>query len=164
LARWTAERRENAGTPATDDARQPIINARQVAASFTLSVRAQAVLASATQPVRWVLIEPEPNVAIGTSPLGPFFDGGAVPSLIVPIDDRSIATESVAEPGVLTVVVGRELHRDEHALAAANAIAARCETLIVDMGFAHSDHVDIATFGASRLVGEALLELLESPA
>jgi hypothetical protein len=29
------------------------------------------------------------------------------------------------------------------------------------MGLAQSDRVDIATFGASRLVGEALLELVE---
>ena len=164
LALWTADRRERAGTRAADADREPIVDARQVAASFTLSERAQAVLASAAQPVQWVLIEPEPNVAVGTSPLGPFFDGGAVPSLVVPIDDRAIAAEYVAEPGVLTVVVGRELHRDERALAAANAIAARSEALIVDMGFAHSDHVDIATFGASRLVGEALLQLVEAPA
>lgn len=160
LARWTTDRREHTRTSAADAAREPIVDARRVAASFTLSERAQAVLASAAQPVRWVRIEPEPNVAVGTSPLGPFFDGGAVPSLVVPKDDRAIGAEYVAEPGVLTVVVGRELHRDDGALAAANAIAARSEALIVDLGFAHSDRVDIATFGASRLVGEALLELV----
>ena len=109
-------------------------------------------------------IEPERNVAVGATPLGPFFDGGAVPALVVPIDDRSLAADYVAEPDELTVVVGRELHRDDGALAAAATIAARSESLIVDMGFAHSDHVDIATFGASRLVGEALIELVEAPA
>lgn len=164
LAHWTADRREHAGTRPADVVRAPIVDAVQVAASFTLSDRAQAALTSAAQPVRWVRIEPEPNVAVGTSPLGPFFDGGAVASLVVPIDDRTIAAEYVAEPGVLTVVVGRELHRDERALAAANTIAAGSEALIVDMGFAHSEHVDIATFGASRIVGEALIELVETPA
>ena len=100
------------------------------------------------------------QVAVGATPLGPFFDGGAVPDLVVPIDDRSVAADYVAEPGVLTVVVGRELHRDDGALAAADTIAASSDALIVDMGFTNSDHIDIATFGASRLVGVALLELL----
>lgn len=163
LAHWAAGHREQAGTPADGATRDPIVGARQVAASFTLSARAQTLLASA-QAVRWVRIDAEQNVAVGTSPLGPFFDGGAVASLVVPIDDRSVVADYVAEPGVLTLVVGRELHRDEHALAAAMTIAARCDALIIDMGFAHSDHVDIATFGASRLAGEALLQLVESPA
>jgi beta-N-acetylhexosaminidase len=164
LAHWAAGQRQDTATSMDDAVREPIIGTRQVIDSFTMSERAEAVLASGTRPVRWVRIEPERNVAVGTTPLGPFFDGGAVPSLVVPIDDRSLAADYVAEPGELTVVVGRELHRDDGALAAANTIAARSEALIVDMGFAHVDHVDIATFGASRLVGEALLELVEGPA
>ena len=164
LAHWMADRREHGGTPAADAAREPIVDARQVAASFTLSERAENVLATGAQPVRWVQIEPEPNVAVGDTPFGPFFEGGAVPSLVVPINDRGSADSYVAEAGVLTVVVGRELHRDGGALAAATTIAGKSEALMVDMGFAHSDHVDIATFGASRLVGEALLELLRAPA
>ena len=80
----------------------------------------------------------------------------------MPIDDRSSATRYVVEPDELTIVVGRELHRDDGALAAARTIASRGDALIVDMGFAHADTVDIATFGASRLVGEALLELVEA--
>jgi beta-N-acetylhexosaminidase len=164
LAQWTADHRKHAIMSPADAAREPIVDARQVAASFTLSERAQAMLASVTRQVRWVRIEPEPNVAVGTSTLGPFFDGGAVPSLVVPIDNRTIAAEYVAEPDVLTIVVGRELHRDDGALAAATTIAAACEALIVDTGFAHADHVDIATFGASRLVGNALLELVGASA
>lgn len=164
LAQWTADRRRHADLSDAEVASQPIVSTRQVAASFTLSDRAAAVLDSAGQLVRWVLIEPEPNVAIGATPLGPFFEGGAVPSLVVSIEDRSVAADYVPEPGVLTIVVGRELHRDEGALGAAMAITAQSEALVVDMGFAHSDHVDIATFGASRLVGEALIELLGSSA
>ena len=164
LAHWAADRRQDAATSIDDAERRPVIGVRQVIESFTLSERAAAVLASRTRPVRWVQIEPERNVAVGATPLGPFFDGGAVPALVVPIDDRSLAADYVAEPDELTVVVGRELHRDDGALAAAATIAARSESLIVDMGFAHSDHVDIATFGASRLVGEALIELVEAPA
>ena len=163
LARWAADRRRTR-PPDTAATREPVVSARRVAASFTLSARAETVLAKGAQPVRWVQIEPEPNVAVGRTPLGPFFEGGAVPSLVVPIDDRALADDYFAEPGVLTVVVGRELHRDEGALAAATTIAGRSEALVVDVGFTHSDQVDIATFGASRLVGEALLELLKAPA
>ena len=163
LGQWTADQRRHADELVTETEREPILSTQQVAASFALSERASAVLASLAQPVRWVRIEPEPNVAIGTTPLGPFFEGGAVPSLVVPIDDRSVAADYVPEPDMLTIVVGRELHRDEGALGAATIIKARSEALVVDMGFAHSDDVDIATFGASRLVGEALIELLGAP-
>ena len=163
LARWTADRRRHADDSDARAESEPIVSTRQVAASFTLSDRASAVLASTGQPVRWARIEPEPNVAVGATPLGPFFEGGAVPSLVVPIEDRSLASDYVAEPGVLTIIVGRELHRDDGALAAARAITARSEALIVDLGFAHSADVDIATFGASRLVGEALIELVGPP-
>lgn len=164
LADWTADRHQDTSASMDDAVREPVIGARQVIGSFTLSERAEAVLASGPRPVRWVLIEPERNVAVGITPFGPFFDGGAVPSLVVPIGSRYLAADHVAEPGELTVVVGRELHRDDGALAAANTIAARSEALIVDMGFAHAELVDIATFGASRLVGEALLELVRAPA
>jgi beta-N-acetylhexosaminidase len=87
-----------------------------------------------------------------------------VPSLIVPLDDRDVAAGYTAGPDVLTLVVGRELHRDAGALGAAAAIADSCDALVVDLGFVDSDLVDIATFGGSRLVGEALLALVEGPA
>ena len=122
------------------------------------------MLGSGYRPVRWVRIDHEPNVAIGETPFGPFFEGGAEPSLVVPVDDRGLADTYVAEPGVLTVVVGRESHRDPGAWAAATTIAARSTTIVVDMGFAERERVDIATFGASRLVGEALLELVDNHA
>ncbi len=167
LAQWAAEHRplDRSHTTATYER---LTDPQRLAASFTLSDRARSALAADTRPVRWVRIDPELNVAVGVTPLGPFFDGGAVPSLVVPVDDRAAAAESVAEyvaePGVLTLVVGREFHRDPGALDAAMAIVERTEALIVDMGYAHSEHVDIATFGASRRIGEALLRLVEGSA
>ena len=159
LAEWAAARRRAGGVHATGGD-GPVVSHRAVIDSFTVSERARALLGGA-RPVRWVRLDPEQNVAIGRTPFGPFFDGGAQAALVVPTGDRSVAAEAVTEPGVLTVVVGRELHRDPDALAAAAAIAAGGDTIVVDMGIAHSDLVDIATFGASRLVGEALLELVE---
>jgi len=138
----------------------PVVEPDRVAVSFTLSARAEEKLADPQGSVRWVRIDPELNIAIGPTPFGPFFDGGAVPSFVVPLEDRNRAASFVAEPDVLTLIVGRELHRDGEALDAATIIASRCDGLIVDMGFAPNERVDIATFGASRLVGEALLRLV----
>ena len=143
---------------------EPIVGPAGVAGSFDLSERAEALLASRPDRVNWVEIEPEPNVAIGSTPFGPFFDGGATATVVVPLNDRGKANDFTPESDVLTVVVGRELHRDDGALAAAKAIAATGSTLIVDMGFANSDAVDIATYGASRLVGQALIDLVEGRA
>ena len=162
LAGWVAEQRRRRIAAAPPAARAPVVDRQRVASSFTLSDHATAVLGSGARQVRWVRIDPQPNIAIGETPFGPFFEGGAVPSLVVPIGDRALAGTYVAEPGELTVVVGRELHRDQGALAAATTIAERCEAIVVDMGFArsHDVRIDVATFGASRLVGEALLELV----
>ena len=161
LAGWIADQRHLADAPDTASA-EPVVDRRTLAASFTLSDHAEAVFGSGARPVRWVRIDHEPNVAIGETPFGPFFDGGAEPSLVVPVDDRGLADAYVAESDVVTMVVGREFHRDAGARAAATSIAARSTTVVVDMGFAESERVDIATFGASRLVGEALLELVEA--
>ena len=163
LARWATDR-QGSGSEHRRTAGEVVVDVRRVASSFTLSERAERLLAGPPPSVRWVRIEPEPNIAVGDTPLGPFFDGGAVPSLVVPLDDRGVAADVASEPDVLTLVVGRELHRDAGALAAAATIAAPGEALVVDLGFVDSDLVDIATFGASRLVGEALLALVEGSA
>jgi beta-N-acetylhexosaminidase len=163
LARWATAQRQ-AGSEHRRSTGGAVVDIRRVASSFTLSERAKTLLAPSASSIRWVRIEPEPNIAIGETPLGPFFDGGAVPSLVVPLDDRDVAAEYAAGPDVLTLVVGRELHRDPGALAAAKTIADSCDALVVDLGFVDSDLVDIATFGASRLVGEALLALVEGSA
>jgi len=165
LARWATDR-QRAGSEHRCSTGEAVVDTRRVASSFTVSERAETLLASSAPSVSWVRIEPEPNIAVGETPLGPFFDGGAVPSLVVPLDDRDVAAEYATGPDVLTLVVGRELHRDPGALAAAATIADSCDALVVDLGVVGSDAidlgvVDVATFGASRLVGEALLALVE---
>ncbi len=160
LAQWARRQRHERTAADVAGPTSPVDHER-VITSFALSNRAESMLASTTGPVRWVQIEPEPNVAIGNAPLGPFFPGGATPTLVVPMDDRSPAAHYVSEAGVLTVVVGRNFHRDDSGFAAAMAIAERNDALIVDLGWAQPDAVDIATFGASRVVGEALLDLIQ---
>ena len=160
LAGWLGDRRRDRGTSSAATSPEPLVDRERVAASFTLSDHATDVLAAGGRRVRWVRIDHEPNIAIGETPFGPFFEGGAVPALVVPTDARELANTYEAEADALTVVVGREFHRDAGATAAAAAIGARCTAIVVDMGFAPAGTVDVATFGASRLVGEALLELV----
>ncbi|MEM7325124.1 MAG: glycoside hydrolase family 3 N-terminal domain-containing protein [Actinomycetota bacterium] len=167
LAAWMNANRYDPGDGVTSSTPGPIITAGQIASTFGLSDHARSVLADRNRPIRWVNLAPEQNVAIGATPFGPFHRGGAVATLDVPADDRSLADSYVDQPGALTVIVGRELHRDPCASQAAASIAARSLALIVDMGFTvgdgvdTADGVDIATFGASRLVGDALIELVE---
>jgi beta-N-acetylhexosaminidase len=63
---------------------------------------------------------------------------------------------------VLVVVVGKDNHRHAWARAAIDALRTRDNVVVVDMGWpeASLSYADIATFGASRLVGEALLDLI----
>lgn len=131
-----------------------------VANSFQVSERATALLEAPRTGLRWVELSPQPNIAIGATPFGPFFASGARPSLRIPVEHREVADGYQAGRGELTVIVGRELQRDDAALQAARRIARSNPSIIVDMGYARPDLVDIATFGASRLVGQALIEYL----
>ena len=61
------------------------------------------------------------------------------------------------------LVVGKDLHRHPFAVAAIAALrATRDDIVTVDMGWPSDDRAvaDIATFGASRLVGAALIDLV----
>ena len=67
----------------------------------------------------------------------------------------------IAEVPVL--VVGRDIHRHAFARAVVDRLRAEHESvLVVDMGWPSDDrrYADVATFGASRLVGRALLAFL----
>lgn len=67
------------------------------------------------------------------------------------------------EPGPV-LVVGRDIHRHAFARAAVDRLREeRAEVLVVDMGWPSVDrrYADVATYGSSRLLGEALLAYLE---
>jgi beta-N-acetylhexosaminidase len=69
-----------------------------------------------------------------------------------------------AERGV--VVIGKAVHRHPFARATVDALRSARTTLVVDLGWPSDDraYADIATFGASRLIGRALMSLLNPPA
>ncbi len=65
--------------------------------------------------------------------------------------------------GVPILVVGRDIHRHASARAVVDRLRAEhSSVLVVDMGWPSDDrrYADVATFGASRLAGRALLTYL----
>jgi beta-N-acetylhexosaminidase len=117
-----------------------------------------------------VRVDTVANIAIGVAPWGPF--AAATSGERSWLDDARIVRlaadaplEAPAALEGLVLVVGKDLHRHPFAVAAIEALrAVRDDVVTVDMGWPSEDraHADIATFGASRLVGAALLELLAS--
>jgi len=99
-----------------------------------------------------VALETEANIAVGVSPWGP------------PVDARIGEGDPLPDVAGQLVLVGKNNHR--HAWVRALADSARRahpDTVVIDMGWPDTaqDYADIATFGASRHVGEALGEWLD---
>ena len=107
-----------------------------------------------------VLIETTTNIAVGESPWGPAAAGASV--LIAREGDVIDLPE-----GMQPIVVGRANHRREWVRELIDDTRRRHPTaVVVDMGWPGDDrrYADIATFGASRHVGLALLDWLEAQA
>jgi len=109
---------------------------------------------------------------VGTAPWGPFAEveaDRATPWAQEFAANRMVLfTEGDHPEFVLAaqspvLVIGKDNHRHAFARAAIDRLRAERErVLVVDMGWPSDDraYADLATFGASRLVGRALLELL----
>ncbi|MEV8212653.1 beta-N-acetylhexosaminidase [Leifsonia sp. NPDC077715] len=140
--------------------------------AFDVSAEAREWLAANDGRYSVVRIDTVANIAVGTAPWGPFAEVEADPG-------TPWAREFAANPEVLftegdhpdlvlaaqspVLVVGKDNHRHAFARAAIDRLRAERErVLVVDMGWPSDDrsYADIATFGASRLVGRALLRLL----
>jgi beta-N-acetylhexosaminidase len=108
-----------------------------------------------------VRLEADSNVAVGATPWGPFPSQEAC--VISP--DRS--TLPAFQPGQPVLVVGRDIHQHRFATEAVDWLRAQhVDVLVVDMGWPAADrrYADVATFGASRLMGDVLLKWLASSA
>ena len=116
-----------------------------------------------------VRLEAVPNIAAGHTPWGPFADLGPEPvegrfdelsaHLVSPEQSRMPSFQS-NEPVLL---VGRDIHRHAFARDAVDRLrSAGVDVLVVDMGWPSDDrrYADVATFGASALMGRALLTWL----
>ncbi|GAB3404501.1 glycoside hydrolase family 3 protein [Schumannella luteola] len=115
-----------------------------------------------------VTIETTANIAVGHSPWGVAAAGAEV----VEVREADAAAVLAALPatadGALAplVLIGKDNHR--HAWVRElidEARAIRPGTIAIDMGWPAPDraYADVATFGASRIVGAALVDWLERP-
>ena len=105
-----------------------------------------------------VTLETTANIAIGQAPWGPAAAGAAV-TAVREGDPLPLADGPV-------VLVGKDNHRHAWTRAAIDAArGANGAVVVVDMGWPSEDraYADIATFGASRYAGEALLRLMGGP-
>ncbi len=130
-------------------------------AAFDVQPTATAV---ARQPdrdsVTVVRLQARPNSAAGPTPWGP----PATPSEIVVTADQPLPPAPILGEAVL--VVGQDIHRHAFARAAVDRLRAEHgQVLVVDMGWPSPDrrYADVATFGASALMGRALMTFLSSP-
>lgn len=130
--------------------------------SFDVSATASRFLASASTPVV-VRIDTEANIAVGESPWGPFSSGFTLET--VGIDEMNSTRVNAIDAARWIIVIGRDNHRRPWVTDTIDALRRRHdEVLVVDMGWPDDDrrYADIATFGASRIVGDALARMLDA--
>jgi beta-N-acetylhexosaminidase len=104
-----------------------------------------------------VRLETRPNTAVGYVPWDPF---GGRTQFEVTGEDSTLPSPVDNSP---VLVVGRDIHQHAFARAVVDRLRAEHQSvLVVDMGWPSDDrhYADVATFGASRLVGQALLTYL----
>lgn len=149
----------------------------RIAAAFEVTDAARARLAASDRIGTVVRVDTVANIAIGVAPWGPFAvedtsadatAGERWPDAahFVSVSAEAQLEDPASLPGPV-LVVGKDLHRHPFAAAAVEALrAVRDDVVTVDMGWPADDRAlaDIATFGASRLVGEALIGLLDASA
>ncbi|GAA4159896.1 glycoside hydrolase family 3 protein [Gryllotalpicola daejeonensis] len=163
LARRLESRAANAAAPVSP-VPEPHFDLDEIAGGFDVSARAREWIAAAGGQYELVRIESESNQAVGVAPWGPFAAGAVAARVVTKEGFDTPGFARAAHPAGKTVIVGKDLHRREHARAYIDAARAadQASVLVVDMGWPSDDraYADIATFGASRLAGRALLRLL----
>jgi beta-N-acetylhexosaminidase len=126
-----------------------------------------------------VRLETDPNTAVGSTPWGPFaaavrpelFEWGfdklsahstfAAQSVCLISPERSALPSFPPDQPVL--VVGRDIHQHRFAREVVDWLRSEhTDVVVVDMGWPSEDrrYADVATFGASLLMGRALLNWL----
>lgn len=138
----------------------------RIAGAFEVSDAASGRLAAADRMGTVVRVDTVANIAVGVAPWGPFAVE-LVPGKPTWLDATHVvavtAGTSLSDPRSLpgpVLVLGKDLHRHPFAVDAITALrAVRDDVVTVDLGWPSDDRAvaDIATFGASRLVGEALV-------
>lgn len=155
-------------------ATEPGFDTARIRASFAVNARAAAWLAAARGSFSVLRLDTGSNIAVGGAPWGPFAEADAHPDSELAMVWRAQhlvsraagdAAELVLPDTAPVLVIGKDNHRHPFVRALVDALRAeRRDVLVVDMGWPSDDlaYADIATYGASRLAGRALLELLAS--
>jgi beta-N-acetylhexosaminidase len=110
-----------------------------------------------------VRLEADPNIAAGTTPWGPFATVGPEPAQPVCLISPARSELPPFQPHQPVLVVGRDIHQHRFAREAVDRLRSQhVDALVVDMGWPSADrrYADVATFGASRLMGAVLLKWL----
>ena len=172
LADTLADERERIQVPADVPSAELRFDVDRVSASFARDAAADAWVAAAAGRFTVVRIDTVANLAVGQTAWGPFAQllahpdsPEAVAFAARPLAVVTEAGSTGAVPDALApvVVIGKDHHRHPFARVAIDRLrAAGGEVLVVDMGWPSDDrgYADVATFGASRLVGRALLRYL----
>jgi len=132
---------------------EPVFELDRTISAFDVSPTAPPVEGERTL----VQLDTAANIAVGPAPWGAAAAGAPVVLLRegdpLPAGDAQL------------IVIGRDNHRRAWTREVIDAARARDpRTLVVDMGWpaADRDYADVATFGASRHVGQALLQWLRN--
>ncbi len=153
---------------------QPVLDLdeRALIRSFDVAPSALNWLTRVAGSYAVVRLEAQPNSATGTTPWGPFaavaynpdapqsVAFAAHPAYVVTPGPSTLPLAAGAEP---VLVVGRDIHRHAFALAAIDRLRdEHRDVLVVEMGWPSADrrYAEVATYGSSRLLGEALLTFL----
>ncbi|MCI0159212.1 beta-N-acetylhexosaminidase [Leifsonia shinshuensis] len=150
------------------------VDVRRALEAFDISEHAASWLRDHHSRYSVVRVDTVANIAIGQAPWGPFAEVAAEagthgagsgfaanPLVVFTEGDHPDLVLAAASP---VLVVGKDNHRHAFAREAIDRLRAhRDGVVVVDMGWPSDDraYADIATFGASRLIGRALIELLD---
>jgi beta-N-acetylhexosaminidase len=151
---------------------EPNFDTARIAASFTVNDLAEKWIAAVPESFSIVRLETVMNIAVGQAPWGPFAELETSPDspLAAAWSTRPVVTRTAEDTHEIMLathapilVIGKDNHRHLFVRDLIDALRAENrEVLVVDMGWPSDDlaYADVATFGASRLAGRALLELL----
>jgi beta-N-acetylhexosaminidase len=142
------------------------VGVTEVTSSFDVTDRAVGLLTRAAAPWTWVVLDSAPNNAVGVVPWGPAAAlPGDDPDLVV-FSGRHDPAQTVGrlDPARPVAVVGRDVHRHTWTRRFVDLLRAeRSDVLVVEAGWPSADRAysDVATYGGSRLLGRAVLDLLQ---
>jgi beta-N-acetylhexosaminidase len=172
LAEVLVEERAASPVPGEEADQESPDDLARATAVFEVRPQAADILATHSGELQLVVIETGANNAVGSVPWGLGAELEADPSryrdtVFTKRSIISVTADSVmdvgADPATALIVIGRDIHRHPFARTIVDRLRAEhSAVIVVEMGWPSEsrDYADVATFGASRLVGRALAAYL----